>query len=506
MVVGMRLVYSALILAGCSTDFAPKPCAVDGDCANGDVCEMRALTDTSETPVCVKADDATIHIGQSAPVSGTNQQLGTDMKLGVELAFKEQNDAGGIRGRMLVLDFRDDAYDPPTAEAAARAFTDVIVSNTEAPHCDLTKVGQPDGHDNTTPISLTAMSRGPNAVLAFLGNVGTPTMIRAAPVALETGTVYFGAFTGADKILRNMDAGPCAKFIFNVRAGYDQEAQATMDLFKKRGITGYANLISFDQNDTFGDAGYTGMVAAYGVDYAPLTGSQRIQRFRYTRNDPTSVPAQAALAEAYIASVLSSTTGTQPFGIMMTDTYGAGSGFIQALRQWQFDGQQTTLDKPNRLKLYFSNVSFVGPNALSSNLVGMQTIATPNGPMPFTQDVYVSQVVPNYQNDTSDIVQAYNAVIAAAGKMPSFTSLEGYIDAKIFIQGLLAHSGPFKPESLIDSFEKLPQLSLGLGANASFSKTNHTYSSSVWGTSIMPTGDFKNLYFWTTGSAIQFFE
>jgi len=47
---------------------------------------------------------------------------------------------------------------------------------------------------------------------------------------------------------------------------------------------------------------------------------------------------------------------------------------------------------------------------------------------------------------------------------------------------------------------------LGLGATAGFSQANHTYSSSVWGTSIMPTGQFKNLYFWTTNSAIQFFE
>lgn len=500
----MRLVFIALIVSGCSTDFAPKPCALDGDCATGDVCEMR---DT--TPVCVKATDAPINIGQSAPVSGTNQQLGTDMKLGVELALKEQNDAGGIRGRQLVLNFRDDAYDPPTAEAAARAFTDVVVSSSDPPKCPSTMMyPEPDGHGNTTPISNTALSRGPNAVLAFLGNVGTPTMVRAAPVALETGTVYFGAFTGADKILRDgqTTAGACSKYVFNVRAGYDQEAQASMDLFKKRGVTGYANLISFDQSDTFGDAGYNGFVAAYAVDYAALTGSQKIARFRYTRNDDTSVPAQAAMAEAYIASVLSATTGTQPFGIMMTDTYGAGAQFIQLLRQWQFDGQQTTLDKPNRLKLYFSNVSFVGPNALSDRLVAMGTITTPNGPMPFTQDVTVSQVVPNYQSDTSDVVVAYNKAIATSGATPSFTSLEGYIDAKIFIAGLLAHDGPFTPESLVTAFEKLPQLSLGLGATATFSSANHTYSSSVWGTNIQPNGDFKNLYFWTAGSAIQFFE
>ena len=103
-----------------------------------------------------------------------------------------------------------------------------------------------------------------------------------------------------------------------------------------------------------------------------------------------------------------------------------------------------------------------------------------------------------------------STLAAASGNQwydaPSFTSLEGYIDARVFIAGLLAHQGPFTPESLIGAFENLPNLSLGIGASAGFGPTNHQYSSSVWGTSIMPTGSFKNLYFWTAGSAIQFFE
>lgn len=498
----MRLVFCSLFLFACSTDFTSKTCAVDADCSGGSVCELR-----DATAVCIKAADAPLLIGQSAPISGTNQALGTGMKLGVELAFAEQNAAGGIRGRQLTLDFRDDAYDPPTAEAAARAFTDVVVSASDPPRCPSTMtVPEPDGHGNTTAISNTAMTRGPKAVLAFLGNVGTPTMVRAAPVAIETGTIYFGAFTGADKILRDGTAGACAKYVFNVRAGYDQEAQATVDLFKKRGVTGYANIISFDQQDTFGDAGYNGLVAAYTTDYAALGGSQHIARYQYTRNDDTSVASAATATESYLSNLLSTTTGAQVVGVMMTDTYGAGATFIQALRTWQFDGLQTSLDKGNRLKLYFSNVSFVGPNSLSDRLVAAGSISTPNGPIALTQDVYVSQVVPNYQNDTSDVVVSYNRSIAAAGERPSFTSLEGYIDAKVFIAGLLSHQGPFTPDGLLDAFENLPQLSLGLGATAGFTSANHTYSSSVWGTSIMANGSFKNLYFWTTNSAIQFFE
>jgi branched-chain amino acid transport system substrate-binding protein len=492
-------------LVGCSATFSPSTCAVDTDCTTGDVCELREAT-----PVCVHASDAPLTIGESAPISGTNQALGTSMKAGVELAFNEQNTSGGIRGRQLVLDFRDDEYDPPTAEMAARVFTDVVVSPSEPPVCPSTALPEPDGNDPTTPISTTALTRGSDAVLAFLGNVGTPTMVRAAPVAIETGTIYFGAFTGADKILRDTTAGDCAKYIFNVRAGYDQETQATVDLFKDRGLSTYQNLISFDQNDTFGDAGYSGLMKAYVVDFGAFPGSANqttpIARFRYTRNDDTSVPAQIAAAEAYLSTLVPG-SGTTTVGIMMTDTYGAGAQFIQGIRQWQYDGATPT-GKDTRLKLYFSNVSFVGPNALSDALVGFGPVTGTNVPsgMMFTQDVTVSQVVPNYQSDTSDIITQYNKAITAAGETPDYTSLEGYVDGRIFIAGLLAHTGPFTPDGLISAFENLPDLSLGIGANAGYSPMNHTYSQSVWGTSIQPDGSFKNLYFWTVGSTIQFFE
>ena len=94
---------------------------------------------------------------------------------------------------------------------------------------------------------------------------------------------------------------------------------------------------------------------------------------------------------------------------MMTDTYGAGGDFIMALRTWQYanDSQQTKLMKATRLKFHFSNVSFVGPNALSDKLVGVGDV--PNASIPFTQDVVVSQVVPNYQSDSSDVVTSYNS-------------------------------------------------------------------------------------------------
>jgi ABC-type branched-subunit amino acid transport system substrate-binding protein len=495
-----------LALAACSTTFDPQPCALDTECGSGLVCAIR-----DQAPVCVRAEDDPLVIGMSAPVSGTNQALGTGMKLGIDLAFKERNAEGGIRGRPLKLEFRDDAYVPELAEQAARALVDAQPQPT-APRCPTTAMSPVAGQP---PISATALTRGPNAVLAFIGNVGTPTMVRAAPVAIETGTIFFGAFTGASTILRDNSAAGCKSFIFNVRASYAQEARATMEYFKKRGASDHKHLISFDQDDSFGQAGYDGFVQAYRDVIGPFPGTANpnapIARFRYTRNDDNSVPAQVQMATMYLASAAvlgNGGTDVKHVGIMMTDTYGAGTAFIKGLRDWQFanDAQQQSLNKANRLKLYFSNVSFVGPNALSDNLVDAGRVATPTGEMPYTEGVVVSQVVPNYQSDLSDVVTAYNRLIAAGGHLPGFTSLEGYISARVFIAGLAAHKGPFRSDTLVQTFEQLPDLSLGIGASSGFSATDHQYSNSVWGTTIEPDGSFKNLYFWTAGQPIQFFE
>lgn len=483
------------LLAGCSTSFSVQPCDVDGDCGSGLVCELR-----NGDPVCVRSEDAPLIIGQSAPISGTNQALGTEMKLGIELAFEEQNEIGGIRGRELELQFRDDAYQPELAEEAARSLVNAQVMSA-APRCP-----------TTATVSKTALQRGPNAVLAFLGNVGTPTMTRAAPVAIETGTLFFGAFTGAATILRDDAAKDCHRFIFNVRASYAQEAHATMEFFTHKGVSDHDHVLSFDQNDSFGQAGYDGLVAAYkdviGEFPRSADATDPIVRFRYTRNDDDSVPAQVVAAASYLAGLLRSDFSRHTVGIMMTDTYGASAAFITALREWQYadDEEQDELDKAGRLTLYFSNVSFVGPNALAARLVEAGTIATPKGSKPLTEGVIVSQVVPNYQSDASEIVVNYNRLMKKKGRAPSFTSLEGYISARVFIAGLEAHEGPFEPQGLIDTFEHLPALSLGLGASSGFSTKNHQYSNSVWGTSIERDGSFRNLYFWSAGSAIELFE
>jgi branched-chain amino acid transport system substrate-binding protein len=430
------------------------------------------------------------------------------MKFGIELAFNAQNALGGIRGRTVSLDFRDDQYDPTLAEEAARDLTAAVTSSAP-PRCPTTDDPSVSG---PPPVSTRALERGPGAVLAFLGNVGTPTMVRTAPVSLETGTIFFGAFTGAQPILRDSSAGACSRYVFNIRASYANEASATLAYFFQQGVPDYKHLVSFDQDDSFGQAGYDGLKAAYVAIRGPFESgadpTNPIERVRYTRGDTSTLSTQVQNAAAYLAVLLAGDTTDHTVGILMTDTYGPATQFITGIRQWQFadDDQQKSLRKATRLTLYFSNLSFVGSNALAQRLKNAGTVKGPSGPIPYTANVLVSQVVPNYESDQSDLVQDYLGAVSKVQGSPTFTSLEGYLDARVFIAGLLAHAGPFSPDSLVTTFETLPDLSLGVGATSGFSPGNHNYSKSVWGTAIGTDGGFQNIYFWSENSPIQFFE
>ncbi len=51
----------------------------------------------------------TILIGQSAPLSGANKDLGVDIRDGALAYFRKVNEAGGVNGRKIELETLDDA-------------------------------------------------------------------------------------------------------------------------------------------------------------------------------------------------------------------------------------------------------------------------------------------------------------------------------------------------------------------------------------------------------------
>ena len=180
--------------------------------------------------------EARVLFGQSAAFSGPAQALGQGMRLGIQAAFHEQNQKGGVHGRMLELTTLDDQYEPHLA------------------------------YSNT----LNLISR--ERVFALIGEVGTPTSRSASPLANAQDVPFIAPFTGAG-FLREAEM----ENVVNLRASYHQEAEAMVArLTEDLGITRVAVLY---QNDSYGQSGLDGVVRALGQ-----RGLEPVAYWYYQRN------------------------------------------------------------------------------------------------------------------------------------------------------------------------------------------------------------------------------
>ena len=174
-----------------------------------------SAADTTLATREVGVSDEQVLFGQSAAFTGPAQELGQDMRRGIQAAFHEINRRGGVHGRQLSLVSLDDAYEP---EAAIRNTLQLIEEEN---------------------------------VFALIGAVGTPTSRSAVPVAAEANIPYIAPFTGA-AFLRDTTW----QNIINLRASYDQETEAMVArLTEDLGIERISILY---QDDSFGRAGYLG--------------------------------------------------------------------------------------------------------------------------------------------------------------------------------------------------------------------------------------------------------
>ena len=211
----------AVLAAACGSDGTARPAATNvpfgaGAAAGG----TTAAVGPTAMPETTGVSDGEVVFGQSAASTGPAQELGINMRLGIEAAFAEANRAGGVHGRMLSLAFRDDGYEP---EAAATNSLELIREE---------------------------------GVFALIGEVGTPTSRSATPVAAAAGVPFVAPFTGA-AFLRDVAEWDN---IVNMRASYNQETEEMVERFTAD--LGYDRIAVLYQDDSFGRAGYNGALAA----------------------------------------------------------------------------------------------------------------------------------------------------------------------------------------------------------------------------------------------------
>lgn len=296
-----------------------------------------------------------------------------------------------------------------------------------------------DGYEATRAAANTKKLIQDEDVFALLGYVGTPTSEAAKPIFTDARVPFVGAFTGAE-LLR----APFNRYIFNVRASYYAETDAIVDLLARMGLT---RIAVFYQNDSYGKAGLTG-----------------VERAMSRRNLKIGATGTVERNSVEVAAAVKSIAGSDPQAVVMISAYKSCGAFVKEMKKAGSNPQ-------------FMNVSFVGSRALAAELGDLG------------RGVGIAQVMPFPWNPATPVVRDYQRQIAPNGSENdySFGSLEGYVAAKVFVEGLRRAGKEPTREALVTALETLRDFDLG-GFYVTYTPTDHNGSKFVEMTVISRNG------------------
>ncbi len=303
-------------------------------------------------------------------------------------------------------------------------------------------VSRDDGYEPEKAVLAVKALIEEDKVFALIGSVGTPTTLAAVPAINAAGIPLIGPFTGAQALRE-----PFNRNIFHVRASYFDETERIVQHLSTVGIK---KIAVFYQNDSYGKAGLEGVTRALAKRNLKPAATVTVER--------NSVDVAAALAEIL---------KTGPEAVIQISAYKSCAALIKQSRAKSYGGQ-------------FFNVSFVGSKALADEL-GESGGA----------GISISQVVPFPYIPSSAVVREYQLRMLEAGhKDFDFSSIEGFLAAKVLTEGLRRAGGKsLSRESLVVALQSLRDYDMG-GFSVSYSAKSHEGSRYTDLTTIGRAGKF----------------
>lgn len=275
---------------------------------------------------------------------------------------------------------------------------------------------------------------------ALLNMAGTPTNKALLPIIAEAGIPSIGPYTGSD-VVRT----PHNRLIFNIRASYADELAKIVEHLDIRGIHKIAVVY---QNNAFGKEGLGHIEKATGMQKAKVHATAPLEA-----NGSDAEKAAQTVAQA------------KPQAVVMITTGKSTADFIKL-----YNGMSPGMQ--------FFTISVMGTQA-SVNALGKDGFG-----------VVVSQVAPFPFSATSGIVREYQKIMDQMGvKNRSFASMEGFITAKVVVEGLRRAGKNLTRESFVTALESIGRWDMD-GYLINFSKTNHNGSRYVELTAISREGRF----------------
>jgi branched-chain amino acid transport system substrate-binding protein len=264
-------------------------------------------------------------------------------------------------------------------------------------------------------------------VFGLFGYVGTPTSLAALPLVVDAKVPFFGPFTGAEAL-----RDPFHKSVFHLRASYFDETRLIVNNLTQLGLK---KIAVFYQNDAYGKAGLEGVTRALKAQDLAPAALGTVER--------NSID---------VASAVKDITPKMPDAVVQISAYKSCAAFIRGARKAGYGGT-------------FLNVSFVGTQALADEL-GKEGLG-----------IMVSQVMPFPFSTTTPISREYLDAVHKAGgdAVPNYSSMEGYLAAKVFAEGLRRAGRNPTREALISGLEAIQQASFG-GFSVNFGPKDHVAS------------------------------
>lgn len=290
-------------------------------------------------------------------------------------------------------------------------------------------VSEDDFYEQARAPAATRKLVAEHRVFALIGYVGTPTGVAHLPVVTQARVPLVGMFTGAEAL-----RVPFNRYVFHVRASYYDETEKIVEQIVS---IGGRNIAVFYQDDAYGQAGLKGTEIALQKRDMKVSALGTVQR--------NTVKVEAAVKTIHAA---------RPDAVVMISAYTSIAEFV---RQMKKAGSAAT----------FYNVSFVGSKALADAL-GEEGVG-----------VAISQVVPFPWGRAVPVVKEYQQLAAKAGFTDyNFSAMEGFLSAKVAVEGLRRAGRNLTREAYIAALEGMRDVDLG-GFFVSYSPGNRAGSKFV---------------------------
>ena len=256
----------------------------------------------------------TVVIGQSAPLTGANAELGNDIRNGALAYFKKVNDAGGVYGRKIELATLDDANQVPRADENTKKLVEEL------------------------------------GVFALFGYASATLSRPALPTVEKHGVPFLAPFTGADP-MRVFN-----KHVYNMRASYAEELEKIVDHFVPLGVKRFS-IVYYD-------------------DVVGRENLNAVERALKNRNlSAVSVASFKDRAKPDIAAGMKEVAKGSPDVVILTTLYKASADFVKLARRSGMSAQFASNSFPGASPLA-KELGAEGPGVIVATVVPPPTKRT----------------------------------------------------------------------------------------------------------------------------------